>query len=52
MYEVTAVWDVELLILVDIPVILEELVALICKFISSNLGVKGACCFEMLVLFY
>jgi hypothetical protein len=52
MYEVTIVWDVKLLILVDIPVIVEELVALICRFICSNLRVKETCCFEMLVPFY
>jgi len=52
MCEVTIVWNVELLILVDIPVILEELIALICGVISSNFRVKRACLFEMLILKY
>jgi len=37
---------------VGIPVILEEFIALICRVISSNFRVKGACWFEMLVLIY
>lgn len=52
MCEVTIVWNVELLILVDIPVILEELIALICGVISFNFRVKRACLFEMLILKY
>jgi hypothetical protein len=52
MCEVTIVWNMELLILVDIPVILEEHIALIGRDISSNFRVKGACWFEMLVLIY
>jgi hypothetical protein len=50
MCEFTIVWDVEVLIPVDIPAILEELIASICRLISSNFRVKGACWFEMLVL--
>lgn len=41
--EDTIVWDVELCILVDVPVVLEELIASICRFSSSNLKVKAAC---------
>ena len=49
---ITIELNVELLILVDIPVILAELIAFICRVISSNFRVKGACRFEMLVLIY
>jgi len=52
MCEVTIVWNVELLILVDIPLILEELIALICRVISSNFRVEWACWFEMFILIY
>lgn len=50
MCELIIVWDVEVLIPVDIPVILEELIASICRLISSNFRVKGECWFEMLYL--
>jgi len=52
MCEVTVAWNMELLILVDIPVTLVEHISLIGRVISSNFRVKGACCFEMLVFIY